>query len=116
MIYQVYFDILQKANIKKYVIQYSSEITQLLATVPRDLLLIFKTNDLVRSVERSLGTRHSATGFITMSKCCVRATAIDNIKHSNSLLLTATVKLKLYYQLLLLHLYEMWQNFRSIRI
>ncbi|KAL7752272.1 hypothetical protein RI367_002317 [Sorochytrium milnesiophthora] len=32
------------------------EITQVLARVPRQLLLIFKTNDLLRSIEKALGT------------------------------------------------------------
>ena len=35
--------------------QYFLEITSVLAQVPRPLLLVFKTNDLLRSVSRSLG-------------------------------------------------------------
>ena len=89
---------------------YSPEITQLLGTVPREMLLILKTNDLIRSVERSLGTRYPAAGFITMSKCCVRAIADDDIKHCNGIISKASIKLKLYYQLFILNLYELWHN------
>ena len=94
-------------------VQYSPEITQLLGTVPREMLLILKTNDLIRSVERSLGTPYPAAGFITMSKCCVRAIAADNTLHCNGVISKATIKLKLYYQLFMLHLYELWNNWMN---
>ena len=93
---------------------YSPKITELLATIPREMLLILKTNDLIRSVERSLGTRYPVAGFITMSKCCVRAIAADDIKQCNNVLSKASVKLKLYYQLFILHLYELSQNWINI--
>ena len=110
-IYTSYYSIVQQESlIRRYVIQYSPEITQLLGTVPRQLLLILKTNDLIRNVERSLGTRYPAAGFITMSKCCVRAIADDNTKHCNGVIGKARIKLKLYYQLFVLRLYELWHN------
>lgn len=39
------------------------------------MLLIFKTNDLLRGIETTLGTRASASSFLNMSRCCVRALA-----------------------------------------
>lgn len=90
--------------------QYTPEITQLLGTVPREMFLILKTNDLIRSTERSLGTRYPAAGFITMSKCCVRAIADDDTQHCNGVVAKASIKLKLYYKLFMLRLYELWHN------
>lgn len=39
------------------------------------MLLILKTNDLLRSIETTLGTRSSASSFLNMSRCCIRALA-----------------------------------------
>ena len=39
------------------------------------MLLIFKTNDLLRGIEATLGTRASASSFLNMSRCCIRALA-----------------------------------------
>ena len=47
--------------------QYFVEIASVLATVPRPLLLVFKTNDLLRSVARSLGLAEWAS-MAVMSK------------------------------------------------
>ena len=54
---------------------YLPEISQLLNHVPRQMLLILKTNDLLRSIETTLGTRSSASSFLNMSRCCIRALA-----------------------------------------
>jgi hypothetical protein len=35
------------------------------------MLLLLKTNDLLRGIESALGTRTSSSSFIHMSKCCV---------------------------------------------
>ncbi|XP_012867903.1 PREDICTED: uncharacterized aarF domain-containing protein kinase 1 isoform X2 [Dipodomys ordii] len=60
------------------------EISQLLNCVPRQMLLIFKTNDLLRSIEATLGTRASASSFLNMSRCCIRALAEHNKKNTHS--------------------------------
>lgn len=36
------------------------------------MLLLLKTNDLLRGIETKLETRNSASSFIHMTKCCVR--------------------------------------------
>lgn len=36
------------------------------------MLLLLKTNDLLRGIETSLATRNSSSSFIYMSKCCVK--------------------------------------------
>ena len=53
--------------------RYLNLISELLNRVPRQLLLLFKTNDLLRSIDHTLDTSATARSFITMARCCVRA-------------------------------------------
>ncbi|XP_041469511.1 aarF domain-containing protein kinase 1-like [Lytechinus variegatus] len=62
-------------EVREHAAQYISEITKLLNMVPRQMLLLFKTNDLLRSIEYALGSSESASSFINMSRCCVRSVA-----------------------------------------
>lgn len=55
-----------KANAQKYIRQ----IADVLAYVNREMILIFKTNDLLRAIEHSLGTQNSMSAFIQMSRAC----------------------------------------------
>ena len=57
-----------KQNAQKYVVQ----IADVLANVNRQMLLIFKTNDLLRAMEHTLGTQNAMAGFVQMSRSCVR--------------------------------------------
>lgn len=67
---------LQDLEIRTNVASYLPQISQLLSHVPRQMLLIFKTNDLLRGIEASLGTRASASSFLSMSRCCVKALTV----------------------------------------
>lgn len=65
----------QDLEIRDNAANYLPQISQLLSHVPRQMLLIFKTNDLLRGIEAALGTRASASSFLNMSRCCIRALA-----------------------------------------
>ncbi|XP_028994831.1 aarF domain-containing protein kinase 1 isoform X3 [Betta splendens] len=54
---------------------YLPQISDLLNRVPRQMLLLLKTNDLLRGIETTLQTRASSSSFINVSRCCVRAVA-----------------------------------------
>ncbi|XP_076156422.1 aarF domain-containing protein kinase 1 [Alosa pseudoharengus] len=54
---------------------YLPQISELLNRVPRQMLLLLKTNDLLRGIETILQTRASSSSFINMSRCCTRAVA-----------------------------------------
>ena len=62
----------QSAEIKENVIKYFKEIVDVLAFVNRQMILILKTNDLLRGIESSLGTKNSMSSFIQMSRACFR--------------------------------------------
>lgn len=40
------------------------QISQVLDQIPKEMLLILKTNDLLRSIEHRLGTQNRSDGFI----------------------------------------------------
>lgn len=58
-------------------------ISDILAKVDRQMLLILKTNDLIRGIETSLETQNRKTAFWVMSKFCIKSiykTEYDNAK------------------------------------
>lgn len=65
----------QDSEIRNNAANYLPQISQLLNDVPRQMLLIFKTNDLLRGIEAALSTRASSSSFLSMSRCCIRALA-----------------------------------------
>lgn len=56
------------------------QIIEILNDVPRHMLLVFKTNDLLRGIESTLECRADASSFLTMSRCCVEAISENQIK------------------------------------
>uniref|UniRef100_A0A672YD05 AarF domain-containing protein kinase 1 n=1 Tax=Sphaeramia orbicularis TaxID=375764 RepID=A0A672YD05_9TELE len=54
---------------------YLPQISDLLNRIPRQMLLLLKTNDLLRGIETTLKTRAASSSFIHMSICCIRAVA-----------------------------------------
>jgi len=62
----------ESEEIKANAARYLKEITDVLAYVNRQMILIFKTNDLLRGIESSLGTKNTMSSFIQMSRSCLR--------------------------------------------
>jgi len=48
-------------------------ISQVLNRVPREMLLVLKANDHLRGLEHLYGVRGHSSGFLDMSRCCLRA-------------------------------------------
>ncbi|XP_055016353.1 aarF domain-containing protein kinase 1 isoform X2 [Boleophthalmus pectinirostris] len=65
----------EDVEIRTNAARYLPQISELLNRIPRQMLLLLKTNDLLRGIESSLQTRASSSSFIYMSRCCVRALA-----------------------------------------
>ena len=62
----------QSKEIKENVAKYIKEIADVLAFVNRQMILIFKTNDLLRTIEFNLGTQNNMGFFVNMSRACFR--------------------------------------------
>lgn len=76
-------------------------VSEILEQVDRQMLLVLKTNDLIRSIETSLGTLDRMTSFLTMSKCCVLSVAAQDQ-------LGAVTRVDRFYA----HLSRFWSIFR----
>ena len=63
---------------------YLTDISSVLNRVPRQLLLILKTNDLLRGIDHQLQTSKTSRSFVTMSKCCAEAVAKEELKSCRS--------------------------------
>lgn len=60
------------------------DIADILEKVDRQMLLILKTNDLIRGIETTLKTQDRMTAFWAMSKCCVKSIKNERVAHTES--------------------------------
>ena len=67
-------------NLRVSVSVYLTDISTILNRVPRQLLLILKTNDLLRSIDHQLQTSNASRSFVTMSKCCTEVVAREELR------------------------------------
>jgi len=80
-------------EIEENAVQLVSVITEVLERLPREMIMVFKTNDLLRGLDARLKTKSTSASFITMSKCCLRAVYNDELSKCT----TRYGKVKLYY-------------------
>lgn len=85
---------------------YLYEISDILNRVPRQLLLILKTNDVLRGIEAALKIRANATSFINMSRSCVRAVAEEKQKHCDGIRCVVRTRLSERWELVKISVFE----------
>nr|XP_042714492.1 aarF domain-containing protein kinase 1 isoform X2 [Chrysemys picta bellii] len=95
---------------------YLPQINQLLNNVPRQMLLLLKTNDLLRGIESALHTRASASSFLNMSRCCIRAVSTYQRSKSHSLYRKAKISLLEALSLWQINLYELFLRLKGSRL
>ncbi|XP_007472792.2 aarF domain-containing protein kinase 1 [Monodelphis domestica] len=98
----------ENQELQKNVTTYLPQISQLLNRVPRQTLLILKTNDLLRGIETTLCTRASASSFLIMSRCCTRALAEHRRKNTCSLLKKTQISVGESFCLWQINLHELF--------
>ncbi|CAH0384431.1 unnamed protein product [Bemisia tabaci] len=59
------------------------KLTEILQTVNREMLLVLKTNDLLRGIEFTLQTHSRKASFLVMSQCCVKSIYEDKLREVN---------------------------------
>uniref|UniRef100_A0A9J2PLK6 ABC1 atypical kinase-like domain-containing protein n=1 Tax=Ascaris lumbricoides TaxID=6252 RepID=A0A9J2PLK6_ASCLU len=96
----------ERDEIKAYAATLIPQISQVLESVPRPMILILKTNDLLRSIEYRLGTQNRTDAFIQMSRCCVRAVHEHALQRTHCLLSRFYLYVCLYWSLLKIFIYE----------
>jgi len=72
----------ESKEIKENVARYIKEIADVLAFVNRQMILIFKTNDLLRTIEFNLGTASNMSFFVHMSRACFRCLNAERVKNA----------------------------------
>ncbi|XP_036286020.1 aarF domain-containing protein kinase 1 isoform X2 [Pipistrellus kuhlii] len=106
----------ENTEIRNNAATYLPQISQLLNRVPRQMLLIFKTNDLLRGIEATLGTRASASSFLNMSRCCVRALATHNKKNTYSYFRRTQISFSETFSLWQISFHELILRAKALRL
>ncbi|XP_004699113.1 aarF domain-containing protein kinase 1 isoform X1 [Echinops telfairi] len=106
----------EESEIRDHAASYLPQISQLLSHVPRQMLLIFKTNDLLRGIEAALGTRASASSFLTMSRCCIRALAVHKRKHTRSFFRKTQISFSEAFTLWQISLHEFMLSVQGLKL
>ncbi|CAM4647871.1 unnamed protein product [Leuciscus chuanchicus] len=103
----------QDVEIRTNAALYLPQISELLNRVPRQMLLLLKTNDLLRGIETILQTRASSSSFINMSRCCTRAIARHKRNKTKSRSRRLRISLSECWSLCQIDLYELALWLRS---
>ncbi|XP_068539182.1 aarF domain-containing protein kinase 1 isoform X2 [Anas acuta] len=106
----------EDVEIRSNAAAYLPQITQLLNNVPRQMLLLLKTNDLLRGIESALHTRASASSFLNMSRCCIRAVSTYQRSKSHSLYRRVQISLTEGLSLWQINLYELFLWLKGSRL
>lgn len=78
------------------------------------MLLILKTNDLIRGIEHTLKTNKRMGAFRVMSTCCVRSIYGDRIYNAKNRFDRVVITLAQYWQLFKINLFYTLLNLGSI--
>uniref|UniRef100_A0A915PQY3 ABC1 atypical kinase-like domain-containing protein n=1 Tax=Setaria digitata TaxID=48799 RepID=A0A915PQY3_9BILA len=100
-------------EIKLYAATLIPEISQVLERMPRAMLLILKTNDLLRSIEYRLGTQGRADTFVQMARCCVRSVHRRSAEINKSLLIKVCIYVRMYLALFKITVFEYYLMFTN---
>ncbi|XP_046747285.1 aarF domain-containing kinase 1 isoform X2 [Diprion similis] len=84
------------------------QISEVLERVNRQMLLVLKTNDLMRGIEHTLKTQARMSAFIEMSKCCVHSVYDEKQKLCKTSLSRWLVSLERQWSLVRLSVYYVY--------
>uniref|UniRef100_A0A914HJJ0 ABC1 atypical kinase-like domain-containing protein n=1 Tax=Globodera rostochiensis TaxID=31243 RepID=A0A914HJJ0_GLORO len=87
----------ERSHVKEFAANLIPQISVVLDSMPRQMLLILKTNDLLRSIAYKLRTEHRLDSFSEMTKHCTRAVYCHSIATTNSLLSKLRLYLAMYF-------------------
>ncbi|KAK7000074.1 aarF domain-containing protein kinase 1, partial [Biomphalaria glabrata] len=100
-------------QIKESVSKYLMDISTILSRVPRQMLLLLKTNDVLRGIEQSLKSHPGSASFMNMSRCCIKAVTDWELNLCHSWRCYIRIKLYQKIQLARLSLYSVYLWFTS---
>lgn len=82
-------------------------IAKVLATMDHQLLLVLKTNDLIRSIAKHLGIDERRT-FLTMTRCCIEARQQLSLANCHSFFSRLSIRLQTQWLFFKLSLYSLY--------
>uniref|UniRef100_A0A0N4Z628 Protein kinase domain-containing protein n=1 Tax=Parastrongyloides trichosuri TaxID=131310 RepID=A0A0N4Z628_PARTI len=99
-------DAKETEHIKAYASQLASKINEVLGHMPREMLLILKTNDLIRSIEYKLGVSSREDSFIEMARFCTNSVYTEKLRKTKSMISYYKLWLDMYWRLVKIELYS----------
>ncbi|XP_014282128.1 aarF domain-containing kinase 1 isoform X1 [Halyomorpha halys] len=90
-----------------------AKITETLHYVNREMLLILKTNDLLRGIEYTLHTDNRMSSFLVMSKSCVRCVYEQKLKHCSTKLDKMKISIIETWELLKISIYYTYLSLKT---
>ncbi|KAF8381913.1 hypothetical protein PRIPAC_71055 [Pristionchus pacificus] len=103
----------EKKELRAYAVTLIPQISQVLQRMPREMLLILKTNDLLRAIEHQLGSAGRSDGYIEMSKCVVSSYHHLAIQHAKNWRESLRLRLSFIYMMSRLIAYDYFLRFNS---
>lgn len=98
----------QREQLRQYAQEYFPQIVRVLGKVNREMLLVLKTNDLLRGIEQSLGTRGERRSLLNMSRYCVRSVYEERLKGARGLVDNAMLHVALQWTLFKLSCFQFY--------
>ncbi|XP_046669485.1 aarF domain-containing kinase 1 isoform X1 [Homalodisca vitripennis] len=108
------FTVKEKDMFQKEIPNLLPVISEILARVDRQMLLILKTNDLLRGIEHTLQTQSRMSSFLVMSQCCVRSVYGEQLKQCSSSLARWQTTFLQHWTLLKLSIYYFYLHVNSL--
>lgn len=102
----------EKHDLQKMLPNVFPQISGILEKVNRQLLLILKTNDLMRGIEYCLGTGERMDAFKVMSECCIRSVYEQRILAAATKVQKFQFFFLKYWILFRLHVYYSLRNLK----
>ncbi|GMS80290.1 hypothetical protein PENTCL1PPCAC_2465, partial [Pristionchus entomophagus] len=103
----------EKKELRAYAVTLIPQISQVLQRMPREMLLILKTNDLLRAIEHQLGSAGRSDGYIEMSKCVVSSWHHLAIQSAKTWRESLRLRLSFIYAMSRLLAYDYFLRFNS---
>ncbi|XP_047102612.1 aarF domain-containing kinase 1 [Schistocerca piceifrons] len=95
----------EKEKFQEEIPKWLPQITEVLGKVNREMLLIFKSNDLLRGIEHTLGTESRRGSLFMMWRCCINRVYTDKLNKCSSRVKKLHIKLCRQWQFFKLNLY-----------
>lgn len=87
------------------------DIADILEKVDRQMLLVLKTNDLIRGIETTLKTNDRMTAFWVMSKCCIKSVRNEDVYKAESYWRKFALTLRASWSLLKINFFYVCMGF-----